>query len=231
MDVGLRDIDHVTKEGGGGRWRSGGESRDEWQGPRSRRGMSASREVAVVLHLPFHAQRVSTCSSNLCQSHLQASWTQSWQTQEMRQSLLANHFSFDSEYYKHQTQAATNMPPLMLKYRPSQTSTCYCHRHQLSMADMQTCQRNLRHNCICLYVLLFCCQSDITDNQETSVCERASFSGIECLMGGSLELVVRAVIEGFCEWNPRLTTTQSDVEPRRSTMSSRLLAFKENSTT
>jgi hypothetical protein len=136
----------------------------------------------------------------------------------MRQSLLANHFSFDSEYYKHQTQAATNTPPLMLKYLPSQTSTCYCHRHQSSMADMQTCQvsvcacqRNLRHNCICLYVLLFCCQSDITDNQETSVCERASFSGIECLMG--------------------LTTTQSDIKPRRSTMSSRLLAFKENFTT
>jgi hypothetical protein len=50
-------------------------------------------------------------------------------------------------------------------------------------------------------------------------------------MGGSLELVVRAVIEGFCEWNPRLTTTQSDIKPRRSTMSSRLLAFKENFTT
>jgi hypothetical protein len=49
-------------------------------------------------------------------------------------------------------------------------------------------------------------------------------------MGGSLELVVRAVIEGFCEWTPRLTTTQSDVEPRRSTVSSRLLAFEKNST-
>jgi hypothetical protein len=115
MDVGLRDIDHVMEEGGGGRWRSGGESRDEWQGPRSRRGMSANGEVAVVLHLPFHAQRVSTCSPNLCQSHLQASSTRSWQTRKMRQSLLANHFSFEAEYYKHQTQAATTTPPLMLK--------------------------------------------------------------------------------------------------------------------
>lgn len=37
------------------------ESRDKWQDSRSRSGMSANREAAVVLHLPFHAQRVSTC--------------------------------------------------------------------------------------------------------------------------------------------------------------------------
>jgi hypothetical protein len=180
MDVGLRDIDHVTKEGGSGRWISGGRSRDEWQGPRSRRGMSANKEAAVVLHLPFHAQRVSTYPSDLRQSQLQASSTQSWQTQEMKQSLLANHFSSDSEHYKHQTQAATSTPLLIIGYQPSHTGICYFHT--LYMAVIQACQvsvcacqGNLRHDCTCLYVWSFCCRSDITGNQETSVCERASF--------------------------------------------------------